>query len=291
MSSMPENLRREIASIGPNFNDDVNMRVRKLYAPLIPPASPETSSALDLSYGTHPRQRLDVYYRKDGGKKKVMLYVPGGGFVAGDKRSDDRFYGNIGRWFAEHGVVCFTMNYRLAPDAVWPAGGRDVRDATAYIKAHAAEYGGDPDDFTIFGQSAGAAHVTAFLFHPEIQDPSLKVTRAVLASGTYDPPAEHTPPNIAAYYGSDPSLYAHRAPINHVANSSVPLMLSYSEFDPPFLAEPTLQLAQAVMKRDRKSPKLFYLEGHNHVSNVLSFGTEDETFGREILGFMDQRPD
>ena len=287
MSGMPEAIRREITAIGAQFNDEINGRVRALYAPLVAKPTADVASGLDLAYGEHPRQRLDVYYRSGGSGRRVLLYVPGGGFVAGDKRSDERFYGNIGRWFARQDVVVFTMNYRHAPEAKWPAGGHDVRDAVAYVRAHAAEYGGDPAKITIFGQSAGAAHVTAFLFHPEVRDESLAIASCVLASGTYEPPVENTPPNIKAYYGEDTSQYAHRAPLSHVGNGKVPLFLTYAEFDPPFLALPTLQLAEAVTRRDGRSPKLLFLEHHNHVSNVLSFDTGDETLGRAILAFME----
>ena len=144
MTGMPEAQRREIAAIGAQFNDEINGRVRNMYAPHVPTTAPDVATALDLAYGEHPRQRLDAYFKSGGQGRRVLLYVPGGGFVAGDKRSDDKFYGNIGRWFAGQDVVVFTMNYRLAPEAVWPAGGCDVRDAVAYVRAHAAEYGGDP---------------------------------------------------------------------------------------------------------------------------------------------------
>ena len=287
MTGMPEAQRREIAAIGAQFNDEINGRVRNMYAPHVPTTAPDVATALDLAYGEHPRQRLDAYFKSGGQGRRVLLYVPGGGFIAGDKRSDDKFYGNIGRWFAGQDVVVFTMNYRLAPEAVWPAGGCDVRDAVAYVRAHAAEYGGDPQKITIFGQSAGAAHVAAFLFHPEIRDENLSIASCVLASGTYEPPVENTPPNIKAYYGDDTSAYAYRAPISHVGTSKVPLLLTYAEFDPPFLALPTLQLAEAVTRRDGRSPKFLFLEHHNHVSNVLSFDTGDETLGRAILAFME----
>ena len=196
MTGMPEALRREIAAIGAQFNDEINGRVRTMYAPLVPPPAPEIATALDLAYGEHPRQRLDAYYKNGGHGRRVLLYVPGGGFVAGDKRGDDKFYGNIARWFAGQDVVVFTMNYRLAPEAVWPAGGLDVRDAVAYVRAHAAEYGGDPQKITIFGQSAGAAHVAAFLFHPEAQDEKLAV-ESRKSTGTSPTPAAISAPVAA----------------------------------------------------------------------------------------------
>jgi hypothetical protein len=62
-------------------------------------------------------------------------------------------------------------------------------------------------------------------------------------------------------------------------------VLTVAEFDPAFLAAPTYLLAGAMTRRDGKSPEVAWLKGHNHVSTVFSFGTEDESFGHRILEF------
>jgi len=49
----------------------------------------------------------------------------------------------------------FSVNYRLAPANRWPACFDDVQAAIRWVKAHAAEYGGDPKRIALIGYSAG----------------------------------------------------------------------------------------------------------------------------------------
>jgi hypothetical protein len=78
---------------------------------------------------------------------------------------------------------------------------------------------------------------------------------------------------LLAYFGTDAAQYADRSPITHVAHNKVPVLLTIAEFDPGLLAAPTYLLAEAITRRDGKAPEVVWLKGHNHVSTVLSFGT------------------
>ena len=285
MIGMPEDIRRVIAEIGPNFGPDILEKTRALYAPLMQPA-PDSAATYDQPYGPHARQQVDVYTKATAQAAPVLVYVPGGGFVSGDKRSDENFYGNVGRWFARQGVVSVIANYRLAPDFAYPAGGEDVRAALAWTRDNIARFGGDPARIFLFGQSAGAAHAATCLFDPAVRDAGHQPVGAILASGIYSMSATRKAPNTVGYYGDDESRYEAMSQINHVGNSKIPLFLSLAEFDPVGLATPTLQLAAAITQRDGKSPRLFWQQHHNHVSTVLSFNTGDEIFGRAALDFM-----
>ena len=116
----------EIARLGPQFNPDILAITRSLYSGIVSPASSDIKAELDIAYGPHPRQKLDLYRADGNDMRPVLLFVPGGGFTGGDKRIDDVFYGNLARWFAARGFVVMAMNYRLAPDHAWPSGGDDV---------------------------------------------------------------------------------------------------------------------------------------------------------------------
>ena len=178
-------IRAQIAALGAQFNPDIAAATRALYAGLIAPPAEKIRTDYDIPYGEHPRQTLDVYSVGGSTPKPVLLFVPGGGFVRGDKRADDVFYGNLARWFAAEGFVAITMNYRLAPDHVWPSGAQDVGSALGWIKANISRHGGDPDNILVLGQSAGATHVSTFLYHPKLFTPIAGIRGAVLASGMY----------------------------------------------------------------------------------------------------------
>jgi triacylglycerol lipase len=250
------------------------------------PRAPESARVeLNVPYGRDDRQRLDLYAPAAASGLPVLLYVPGGGFVGGDKRAEDAFYANIGHAFAQRGFLVAVMNYRLAPLHPWPAGGEDVGSAVAWARQHAAAHGGNPDLIAIFGQSAGATHVATWLFDPVLEG-AKPVAAAILASGTYRVAGDRTPPNLMAYFGSDPSRYETRSPITHVHRTGVPLLLTVSEFDPPFLASPTFELAARLTSANGRPPQLRWLEGHNHVSNVLSIGTPDDAAANIVAHFL-----
>jgi triacylglycerol lipase len=278
-------IKTEIAKLGAQFNPSILAATRALYEGQIAPPSREIHADYDIAYGPDPRQTLDVYSERGATPRPVLLYVPGGGFTGGDKRIDDTFYGNLARWFAAEGFVVVTMNYRLAPDHVWPSGAQDAGSALAWITANISRHGGDPGNILLFGQSAGATHVATFLYHPKIFAPIAGIRGAVLASGLYRMTEQHRAPNLLAYFGTDATQYADRSPVTHVENNKLPVLLTVAEFDPGLLAAPTYLLAEAITRRDGRPPEVIWLKGHNHVSTVFSFGTGDELFGRKIVEF------
>ncbi len=108
---------------------------------------------LDLAYGSHPRQRLDLVVPATKGFPTV-IFVHGGSLSTGDKGDED--YGKVCRAFPAAGIACANVNYRLAADAGWPAPAEDVASAVTWVRAHIAERGGDPDRLFLFGHSSGA---------------------------------------------------------------------------------------------------------------------------------------
>ncbi|KAJ8723106.1 hypothetical protein PYW08_003018 [Mythimna loreyi] len=101
----------------------------------------------------------------------VMVYIHGGFFVIGSGNSD-----RLGPDFLlDHDVVLVTINYRLGvlgflsldiKEAPGNAGLKDQVAALNWVKKNIANFGGDPDNVTIFGQSAGGSSVTLHLLSP-----------------------------------------------------------------------------------------------------------------------------
>ncbi|MBL1097278.1 carboxylesterase/lipase family protein [Streptomyces coffeae] len=113
---------------------------------------------------------LNVWTPRTDGSAPVMVFVHGGGFVSGTGQAP--LYD--GTSFARDGVVLVTLNYRLGapgwldlPDAPRNRGLLDVIAALRWVREQIAEFGGDPDRVTVFGQSAGAMLVSALLVTPE----------------------------------------------------------------------------------------------------------------------------
>ena len=82
----------------------------------------------------------------------MIVAIHGGGFIGGDKAD-----GQIAPVLQalKRGYAVAGVNYRLSPDATFPAAIGDVKAAVRWLRAHAAEYGLDPSRFAAWGQSAG----------------------------------------------------------------------------------------------------------------------------------------
>ena len=284
MSTMPDDIRRAIREMGPGAQPELNVRTKAMFVPLIStPAG--LSEEFDIAYGTHPRQKLDVYSRPGLSGAPIAIYIPGGGFSGGDKRQDNVFFGNVGRFFAGHGIVGITANYRLSPEVSWPAASSDLADVVRFVKANASRFGGDPNRIVIFGHSAGAAHVASYVFDPDLKGHEA-VAGAVLSSGLYVLRRSELRPNVVQYFGDDEATFERRSAVTHVAGTKVPVLLTVAEYDPVYLATPTFELAIALTRRDGHAPELLRLDDHNHFSCICSIGTDDQRFSAPLLKFV-----
>lgn len=113
----------------------------------------------------------------------VMVFVHGGGFVSGSTRSP--LYD--GSAFARDGVVLVTVTYRLGiagfldlPGAPANRGMLDVLAALRWVRTNIAAFGGDPDNVTLFGQSAGATTTAGVLATPHVDR---LIRRSIMQSG------------------------------------------------------------------------------------------------------------
>lgn len=82
-----------------------------------------------------------------------VMFVHGGGFVKGDLDSAD---GNAWGIADQVGAVVISIEYRLAPEFVYPAALTDTYEALRYIAANADALGVDKGRIALWGESAGA---------------------------------------------------------------------------------------------------------------------------------------
>jgi triacylglycerol lipase len=280
---MPPEIAVELRSIGARIE---TQKTTELYAALQPK---EPYSWLkvtrDLRYGPAERNVLDVFTSPDPGRgKPVVVFVHGGGFARGAKRTEGSpFYDNIGLWAVSYGLVGVTMNYRLAPDSTWPSGIEDLAAAVAWLKTNVAEYGGDPSRIVLWGHSAGAAHVADYVASTAKRGGAAGVAGAVLTSGFYDLGTEVSVWKV--YYGDDVSTYVERSSLPGLLTTPVPLLVTDAELDPEMFQVETNKLAAARAAAGKPVERV-HLTGHSHISETYAVGTGDRSLSGPVLEFV-----
>jgi acetyl esterase/lipase len=158
---------------------------------------PDVVARKDLRYGPGPDERFDLFLPPAGMARKPLLivWVHGGGFVAGDKSS-------VANWLsvlAGRGYPVVSIEYTRGASQAYPLPVRQANAALAHVRANAAGLGVDPAAIVLGGDSAGA-HIASQLAL-SLRNPgyaqALGVTPALppdalramlLTSGIYDMP-------------------------------------------------------------------------------------------------------
>ncbi len=122
-----------------------------------PTAASQTVERPDITYAVvdgRPLQ-LDLYMPEGLTNPPLVVWVHGGAWRSGSRTS-------VRREFAEHGFATASVDYRLSPEAAFPAMVHDIKAAIRYLRAHAGDYGYRADSIAIAGDSAGG-HLAALV--------------------------------------------------------------------------------------------------------------------------------
>jgi acetyl esterase/lipase len=158
---------------------------------------PDLVARHDLRYGPGPDERFDLFLPPAGTPARPLLivWVHGGGFVAGDKSS-------VANWLAAlagRGYAVASIEYTRGASRAYPLPVRQANAALAHIRANAASLGVDPAAIALGGDSAGAhiagqlalsltrpAYARALGVQPAVGPDALRAM--LLTSGIYDMP-------------------------------------------------------------------------------------------------------
>jgi arylformamidase len=279
---MTPDLRAKIAALGTALTPELMGATGKLMAAGQPAPLAGVTITRDHYYGPDERHRLDIFSPVAASDAPVLVYVHGGGFVMGDKTSPGSpFYDNVGRFAACHGMVGVTITYRLAPAHKWPSGPDDLALVVDWLRAHIAAHGGNPERIFLMGQSAGAVHVAGYVAHR-----SPRIAGAIMLSALFDLTKVNPSPLHAAYYGDDPALYAVASTAEGLIASTVPLLITVSEYDMPDFQLQAADFAARWAKARGTFPPLLWLHGHNHMTPGQILGSRDDDFGQRLLDFV-----
>lgn len=185
--------------------------------------------------------QLDLYKRRDLNElAPVLIFIHGGAWRTG-KRADYLPYLID---YAKKGYVTATISYRLVKQATFPAAVQDVSCGVKWIKAHAAEYGIDPERIALVGGSAGGHLAMMIGYGGENaifnQDCPVGDHNVKAIIDLYGPVDLTTPYAISTYqtqdflnttYDKNPDIYKLASPKTFISSDDPPTLIFQGAID------------------------------------------------------------
>ena len=232
------------------------------------------------------RLRLDVYrQRAHPTGSPALLYVHGGGWVLGRK---DQQGVPLLQLLAAQGWTCFAIDYRKSPRATFPDHLIDVKRAIAWVRAHGAEHGADPDFLVIAGNSAGGhlASLAALTANRPEYQPGFEAIDTTVAGclsfyGVYDFADRHDHWPHTGMQGlverhvmklrrhSSPEAFERASPIAQVHDGAPPFFLLHGTHDTLVPIAETHRFAAALHAKSRAPIVLAVIAGAQHAFEVF----------------------
>ncbi|MGJ3190908.1 alpha/beta hydrolase [Paenarthrobacter nitroguajacolicus] len=180
------------------------------------PYVPDTPLQSEMGVVYKPGSTFDVFSPAGTtAPLPAVVWIHGGAWISGAQRDVNPYL----QILAAEGYTTIGLSYPIAPEATYPTAVRDINDALAYIKAHAAELNVDTSRIVLAGDSAGgqlASQMATLTVNPEYANlmgitPALQkseLAATILHCGVYDLRAMADLSGIVAW-GFKTSLWAY----------------------------------------------------------------------------------
>lgn len=188
----------------------------------------KSKQLLDVEYGKHFKQKLDVFLPDSPKNAPIIIMVHGGAWKMGDKARFKSVDNKVSRWCPK-GYIVISLNYRLLPKADPMMQASDVANAMIYVQAHAKEWGGDEQKILLMGHSSGGHLVSLISSNPN-RYAGLKpwLGTVSLDSAAMDVVALMNEKRNRFYddaFGEDTSYWVSVSPYHQLTNTAKPMLL------------------------------------------------------------------
>ncbi len=181
-----------------------------------------------------PGLRLDFFRALDRVAAPCVVVIHGGGWDGGDRAQ----LADLNHWLARRGFAVAAIDYRLAPQAIWPAQRDDTLAALNFLKRQAVELGVDAERLVLFGRSAGGQIASA------------------VGYGSADPAIR----GVVSFYAPHDMFFAYSSAREDDFLKSPQLMRQYLG-GPPSLAQANYESASGHQKVRTGSPPTLLVHG------------------------------
>jgi triacylglycerol lipase len=256
-----------VRQIGSRWDEAALAETVALYAPIQRELDwPGLLPIETIRYGAGDGQTFELY------RPEQEFSEPGPVFVfthARETESNTVSYAHVGKLAATFGGIGVTLGYSNGPAASLTAAADDLSLVLEWLAENIAGYGGDPATLVLVAHSGGAMPAAAWLFGKGRQLPEGSgVAAAILSSGRFGELAPRIL-EVADAYDGEP----------------VPLALWTAEYDPPEVAADVAALYALLCRKYDDCPWFEQIPGHNHLSQILSLGTDDSDVVNRLIRF------
>lgn len=227
---------------------------------------------------------MDVYLPADGETARpAVMFVHGGGWRMGSARAHT---GHAER-LAAAGYVAVSIDYRLVPDGVYPRQIQDTACALAFLRAHADDWGLDPDRVAIAGYSAGG-HLVSLLgvasdepaFAPDCAAGATAPPQAVISgAGPQDlrdfPDADAVRDMLGGSIDDVPERWDLASPITHARPDAPPFLFVHGTAD-WFVPVEQSRAMRDALRAEGVDARVLELAGVGHLTGVGGDGGRSE---------------
>jgi len=242
---------------------------------------------------------LDLYLPKKAEKPPLLVWVHGGAWRSGDKA------GVPVTALLDDGFAIASVNYRLSPEAKFPAQVHDIKAAIRFLRANAANFGLSTERIGIIGASAGG-HLAALVGltngHPELEgkvgdclaeSSGVQCIVSLYGAGNLESILSQSTdfgvamrvPALQLLLGGQPvekpDLARLASPVAHLDAGDPPLLLIHGDADPQMPWQQSQELATAAEKM-KLTVQFVTLPGAKHGGNEF-FDAERITLMGDFL--------
>ena len=237
---------------------------------------------LDLAYGAHPGETLDVFPARTA-SAPVHVFVHGGYW----QRLDKSDFSYVARALQPAGAAVVVINYALIPTVNMDELVRQCRAAIGWVHHNAPSFGGDPNRIYVSGHSAGG-HLVAMLMSTDWKafggQPTDVIKGGCGISGLYD-----LEPIRLSYLNEvlklTPDSARRNSPVQCPPPRSGPLLLTVGGLEGPEYHRQTEELS--AVWRSRALPcQVIDMPRHHHFSIVAELEDPGSTLSRLLLRQM-----
>lgn len=249
------------------------------------PKQPSASSSTDIHQGYDGKvdpvpndsatDHFNIVYQ-DEGKLKLDIYIPdtkansyplviythGGGWSEGDKRSlDSKIWVNN---LVDNGLAVASVNYRLYPEATYPAPSEDLDAAYKFLTANAAKYKLDMTKVGVLGTSAGGQISTLWAMKTNNANKT-KTIKAIICLWTptdlTDPAIPEETKVVINNFLGDPQKAAEASPVNYISEFTPPTLVAHGDKDQVIPYNQSVRFVAKLKEKGVKSRLIQIING------------------------------